>query len=134
MLHRLVLISSLLLLAFNASSLEIPADKAVIQLTPKFGPVTFNHLKHSQLDQVTCATCHHPLREGDVQTVQPCHDCHVEGQFTETDIQKSGPGTPTASVPSARNAFHASCRGCHARLAKQNESSGPHDSCRDCHK
>jgi hypothetical protein len=124
-------------LGVSASSAgEIPSDKAVIEFTPKFGPVTFRHLQHSQLPDVDCVTCHHTLTEADT-TIERCHTCHTAVVFQMATVKKAEPAAPSedpeAAVPGAREAFHQLCRGCHERAAQADEPSGAHDSCRDCH-
>lgn len=52
----------------------IPPDKAVITLTPKFGPVTFSHQRHSEFKAVHCDTCHHMMGSDD-ESIRSCYSC-----------------------------------------------------------
>jgi len=114
---------------------EVPAGTEIITLEPKFGTVTFSHKAHSSLDEVECRTCHH-THAGGATPIQPCHHCHVARHFSVAAIRpesepQSGhePGKP----PTAQEAFHALCHGCHAEKKEAGQTTGPTDSCRDCH-
>ena len=116
----------------------IPPDKAVITLTPKFGPVTFAHQPHNELDGVDCATCHH-MMDPSGEDIRSCYDCHRAKLFRIAAIRKadaepeeddgSGP-----AVPDAQEAFHGLCTGCHHHRRSATRPAGPDKNCRDCHK
>ncbi|MGB5279503.1 MAG: cytochrome c3 family protein [Gammaproteobacteria bacterium] len=113
----------------------IPPEKAVIKLTPKFGPVTFTHQRHSDLEGVDCTTCHHTMRTMD-GPIRSCYVCHEAVYFSIANIRKAEPGRMDDIEPSVRNAqeaFHGLCTGCHKHRRQQNLPAGPDDSCRDCH-
>ena len=69
----------------NASAAEIPADKEIITLSPKFGTVTFAHKRHSEMPGTDCVTCHHTAGAQDA-AIQACHDCHRARDFQEAQI------------------------------------------------
>lgn len=128
-------LTGLLASAAMAASAEIPPAKAVITLTPKFGPVTFAHQRHSELDGVTCATCHHTM-EASGEGIQSCYLCHEARLFRIAEIRKANrePVEGNApQVPNAQEAFHGLCTGCHHHRLDQGLAAGPDDSCRDCH-
>lgn len=114
----------------------IPPEKAVIELTPKFGPVTFTHQRHSDLEQVGCVRCHHTIRTMD-EPIHSCYVCHEAVYFSIANIRKAGPERVDDTEPPVRNAqqaFHGLCTGCHKHRREQNLPAGPDDSCRDCHR
>ena len=114
----------------------IPPEKAVITLTPKFGPVTFAHQRHSDFEAVRCITCHHTMRTNGEQ-IRSCYDCHEVRYFSIANIRKAEPDSVDDTGPPVRNAqeaFHGLCTGCHKNRQDQNLPTGPGDSCRDCHK
>jgi hypothetical protein len=114
----------------------IPTEKSIITLTPKFGPVTFNHERHSQLEGVDCVTCHHTMGS-DSGSIRSCYSCHEARYFSIANIKKAGPdedGESESTVPDAQQAFHDLCTGCHEQNRKRELPAGPDDSCRDCHK
>jgi len=128
----------LLLLAFAPAANAIPPDKAVITLTPKFGPVTFSHQRHSELEAAECTTCHHTLETAD-EPVRSCYSCHKAKYYSVGRIVESGPGTAQTEniepqIRNAKEAFHDLCIGCHRELRELELPTGPDDSCRDCHK
>jgi hypothetical protein len=131
------LLNALLAPGLLAAAQTIPADKSVIELTPKFGPVTFAHQRHSELDGVDCVTCHHmtgPSGEG----VRSCYSCHKARLFQIARIRKAEPvpedDGSESGVPDAQEAFHGLCTGCHHHRRSEARPAGPDDSCRDCHK
>jgi hypothetical protein len=116
----------------------IPPGKAVITLTPKFGPVIFNHQRHSELHGVECITCHHTLGSAG-EPIRSCYSCHLATQYSIARIVKHGTETAEADnsddqIRNAQSAFHDLCIGCHKRRREQQLSTGPDDSCRDCHR
>ncbi len=66
----------------------IPPEKAEITLTPKFGPVTFAHQRHSDLEGVRCVTCHHTLRTKD-EPVRSCYSLPPGQVFQHRQYQES---------------------------------------------
>jgi hypothetical protein len=126
-----------LLLAFAPAANAIPPGKAVITLTPKFGPVTFSHQHHSELDSVQCVTCHHTVVSAD-EPIRSCYGCHQATYYSIDRIVKSGPETAAAhgiepQIRDAQRAFHDLCIDCHKARREQELPTGPDDSCRDCH-
>jgi len=124
--------------AFATASDAAPTDKAVITLTPKFGPVTFSHQRHSELEAVHCVTCHHTL-ESDGEPIRSCYSCHEARYYSIARITKAGSETAGGEnsepqVPFAQQAFHGLCVGCHKNRRAQKLPTGPDDSCRDCHR
>jgi len=123
--------------AFALAMGTVPPDKAVITLTPKFGPVTFSHQRHSELESVDCATCHHTL-ESDGEPIQSCYNCHQARHYSIARTRQTGSETAQADnsepqLPDAQQAFHTLCTGCHKQRREQQLPTGPDDSCRDCH-
>ncbi|MBN2381971.1 cytochrome c3 family protein [bacterium] len=89
-----------------------------INLENSHGTVTLDHAGHAKrLGPEKCSTCHHTSTV-DAQDYQKCSNCHAPKK-----VKKDG-----VTIPSAKTAFHKSCRGCHKA-----ESKGPL-SCRECHK
>lgn len=131
---------ALLVLTLPAPAVEgIPADKAVIQLTSKFGPVRFDHLKHARRQEMACATCHHPMPAPRTESFI-CRDCHPPRQDCARHDQSrtacdEAPGAE--SRLDAKTAFHRLCRGCHdsmmSRFMQDRILPGPSERCRDCH-
>jgi len=132
-LHGIVL----LLLTTLAAADAIPPGKAVITLMPKFGPVTFSHQHHSELEAVECVTCHHTLESTD-EPIRSCYSCHEAQYYSIARITKAEPETAEADtdesqIRNAHKAFHGLCIGCHKQRREQKQPTGPDDSCRDCH-
>jgi hypothetical protein len=71
-------------------------------------PVSFDHKKHSAVD---CQKCHHADKKGGEQSCFKCHGEKADGKKLE-----------------AKEAFHKTCKGCHAEGKK-----GP-TKCDECHK
>jgi len=114
----------------------IPPEKTVINLIPKFGPVSFTHQHHSDLKDVDCVTCHHTIRSMGEQ-IRSCYACHEAGSFSIANISKAEHDPVEYTEPPVRNAqeaFHGLCTGCHKHRRKLNLPAGPDDSCRDCHR
>ena len=123
---------------FTTATEAVPPDKAVITLTPKFGPVTFSHQRHSEFEGVQCVTCHHTL-ESNGEPVRSCYSCHEAryysiARITKADPAKAGADNTEPQVPFAQQAFHDLCTRCHKDRRQQNLPTGPDDACRDCHK
>ena len=122
--------------ALVAATDAIPPEKAVITLTPKFGPVAFAHQRHNDLEGVRCITCHH-TRRAEGEQVRSCYACHEAQYFSIANIRKAGPDSVEDTEPPVRNAqdaFHGLCTGCHKERQNKNLPTGPSDSCRDCHR
>ena len=124
--------------AYASTTGPVPPDKIVITLTPKFGPVTFSHQRHSELEAVNCVTCHHTRESGD-QPIRSCYSCHEAryysiARITKADQAQAGEDNTAPQVPNAQQAFHDLCTGCHKERREQKLPAGPDDSCRDCHK
>ena len=80
-----------------------------VQLPNKGGTVMFEHAAHIEGYGLDCDTCHHT---GDYV---PCTECHSE-QGDE-------------DFPSAMDAFHQQCMGCHEEMGGPYEK----DQCNQCH-
>lgn len=102
----------------QATEIEIPDDKTVIQFETKIGTVTFLHQMHAGLSIAECTTCHHKIQPEDT-TVQACHECHKK------DSQEP---------PKAKTAFHTRCTGCHQYTIDGGDNAGPvRKKCKLCH-
>ncbi len=137
-LRWIALLLSVLVAACATMTHTIPPDKSVIKLTPKFGPVTFSHQRHSELETVGCVTCHHTMESND-ESIRSCYSCHEAKYYSIARIKKADSGQPGAEktepqVPYAQQAFHGLCVGCHQVRRAQKLPTGPDKSCRDCHK
>ncbi|MBI5613151.1 MAG: cytochrome c3 family protein [Gammaproteobacteria bacterium] len=82
---------------------------AVVDIPSRAGAVTFAHAPHAQIG---CTDCHHTGVE------QGCRACHT--------------ATSTAAR-TGREAFHASCIGCHLKDLKAGAKTGPAKRCSACH-
>jgi hypothetical protein len=92
-----------------------PAMAETLMLPSRAGEVPFSHRPHFG-GEGDCVVCHHESRPP--ARMQPCRDCH-DG--------------PDGSVLSARDAFHGSCIGCHHRLLRAGQDTGPARRCSGCH-
>ena len=93
------------------------AAKDVIEYTPSYGKVTFNHKKHAETVKIDCLKCHHTWKKGETSG-KLCKDCHkakLEGKAI-----------------SAKDAYHKDCKGCHEEAKKANKPAGP-TGCTQCH-
>jgi hypothetical protein len=117
----------------SASGDAVPPDKAVILLTPKFGPVSFSHQRHATELAIACRDCHHAWEQQPAP--RPCHACHEARHYRIAATRRAEAEEQGESPPPVRAklAFHGLCLDCHARLADKQLPTGPHDSCRDCH-
>ena len=116
-------------------AVEIPQDKQVIELVPKFGTVTFAHRAHSDRLGGQCVVCHHTY-EGPGDSVQSCYECHRAVIHREAAVVPAGsarPGQSPDEPPKAEHAFHMLCIDCHETERAADRPGGPTDSCRDCH-
>ena len=137
-LRWIALLLSVAVTACATMTATIPPDKSVITLTPKFGPVTFSHQRHSEFEAVGCATCHHTMESGD-EPIPSCYSCHEARYYSIARIKKAGPDQAGAEktepqVPNAQQAFHGLCVGCHKDRRAQKLPTGPDAACRDCHR
>lgn len=87
-------------------------------------PVTFNHGKHAE-KYPDCVECHHvyEYKDGKKENTwsgesQRCSECHK--------LKQDGKKRPL------REAYHGLCTGCHRKLTKEGEKSGP-VTCGQCH-
>jgi hypothetical protein len=96
-------------------------DRIKIDTLAAFGtlelpPVTFYHDKHTQAllkDKQSCQTCH---------------------AVKDNKLVLSLKGTEAGKPDQIKDAYHASCIGCHNDLAKAGKATGPLDGfCRSCH-
>jgi hypothetical protein len=82
-----------------------------------YGDVKFPHKSHVEKLKLECKKCHHEMKPGDT-AVKKCGDCHkakLEGK-----------------TPSAKDALHKDCKGCHDEAKKANKPAGP-TGCTQCH-
>jgi hypothetical protein len=125
----------LLFTALLAWAAEMPEDKQVIELVPKFGTVTFTHRDHSARLGDDCILCHHTY-EGAEDPIQSCYLCHRAVVHREAAVVPAGSVRPEQAAdapPKAEHAFHILCVECHKTEREADRPGGPTDSCRDCH-
>jgi hypothetical protein len=79
----------------------------VVEYTPKYGQVTFTHMRHLEDYGIDCGDCHHEDLEGGLSKCTNCHEPPKE-------------------------ALHKNCQGCHKELKKEDKNTGP-VGCRECH-
>ena len=79
----------------------------VVEYTPKYGQVTFTHMRHLEDYGIDCGDCHHEDLEGGLSKCTNCHEPPKE-------------------------ALHKNCQGCHKELKKEGKNTGP-VGCRECH-
>lgn len=106
-------------------------DTYVLEYTEVFGkgsraPVPFPHQGHvDALGEEGCGACHHVYDEdsGKLEYVEgeyaSCAECH--------GAAKQG------STPALREALHGNCTGCHRKMIRKHETTGP-VTCGECHK
>ena len=114
---------------------EVPEDKLVIELVPKFGTVTFTHRDHSERLGNDCIFCHHTY-EGAEAPIQSCYACHravIHREAAIVPAAAAGPEQSPGGPPKAEHAFHILCIECHETERAEERPAGPTDSCRDCH-
>lgn len=113
------LISMGILAGFLLSILMVSGvfAKDVIELNPSYGKVTFAHKKHAETLKIDCLKCHHTWKKGETSG-KLCLDCHKAKAEGKT--------------PSAKEAFHKDCKGCHDEAKKANKPAGP-TGCTQCH-
>jgi hypothetical protein len=111
-----------------AVSLLFVADVSFAQKSPpatvtlklegaKMAPVTFSHPTHIDKAKVDCAVCHH--KDKDPKNPAACTTCHA--------VKEAKGGAPTA-----KDAFHAKCQGCHKEAAAKGKPAPT--KCAECHK
>ena len=136
----LFLVVLALLMAGAAGLLVRPVRDPDIRHRAALGDVVWNHELHARMKGLTCQACHHTTRPG-VTTPEPCSTCHQEPpreqqgrvmtelykDLTTTDSPPPPPPKSRSRGPSAMDAFHGKCLGCHQAMKQ-----GP-VSCRDCH-
>ena len=117
------LIALFMALAFMVvfTSLTFAAPKApekvtISEIQKKKPAVTFSHKMHGE--KFGCKECHHKWKGGDVEP-EKCSKCHGK--------KKEG------KKPAAKKAYHKQCKGCHKKMKKKGEKTGP-TSCKGCHK
>ena len=89
------------------------------------GPVEFSHKKHAREYKLLCWQCHHEYEDdeniyapwGETKKCRQCHD-PVKQEPNEIKLQK---------------AYHLNCKGCHMRLAKEDQKAGAFKKCNGCH-
>lgn len=93
------------------------AAKDVVTFDVPQGKVTFPHKKHAETIVKDCLKCHHTWKAGETsgKLCVECHKAQAEGK-----------------TPSAKDAFHKDCRGCHDEAKKAKKPAGP-TGCSQCH-
>jgi hypothetical protein len=111
-----IAVFSLLLVSIAAPAAEYPKAPIVIKVEgAKMPPVTFPHEIHVNTVKVACATCHHK----DAQNPKACTTCH-------------GAKEVKGGAPTAKDAFHTRCLGCHKESAAKGMKAPT--KCNECHK
>jgi hypothetical protein len=113
------LISMAVMVGFLLSVMMVTGvfAKDVVEFTPSYGKVTFNHKKHAETLKIDCLKCHHTWKKGETSG-KLCKDCHkakLEGKAI-----------------AAKDAYHKDCKGCHEEAKKANNPAGP-TGCTQCH-
>jgi hypothetical protein len=99
----------------GARAAEHPKKPITIKLEGgKMPPVVFSHDIHVEKQKIDCVKCHHK----DPQNPKVCTTCHGKEA-------KDG-------QPSARDAFHKRCQGCHKEMVEKGLK--PPTKCMECHK
>ena len=108
----------------NAQEEEITLESTDVFVKKQRPVVTFNHETHYDA-YPDCIECHHiyEYSNGEKENVwegdeQSCSECHK--------LKKEDKKMPLMK------AFHENCTGCHRKLAKENEKTGP-ITCGECH-
>ncbi|MGA1824746.1 MAG: cytochrome c3 family protein [bacterium] len=86
-----------------------------------FPPVDFSHKKHYVDYKIPCLNCHHAWNSEKSAYPRKCIYCH------KTDRNKAN-----KEFILLRNAFHRSCKDCHANISTQKKPTGP-IKCDECH-
>jgi hypothetical protein len=121
--YRVLMITLALFLLFNGSPLRAQPDKIVLE--GKTRPaVTFPHNRHVEAG-LSCKDCHHIYENG--------KNVLDEGELEEGNqkIHCSACHGQNAS-PGPKQAFHDQCIGCHRKVLKKGEKTGPLY-CGECH-
>ena len=129
---RLCLISGIsCIIALTISVLTAQPEKIIIDnietfITKQRSSVDFPHGTHME-GELECTDCHHDYKDGknilnedeleEGNSTVKCAYCH--GGKTENDYN-------------LREAFHKQCMGCHRKLDKAGEKTGPR-LCGECH-
>jgi len=108
----------------HAQEEELVLESTDVFVKKQRPAVVFNHEKHMDV-YPDCIECHHvyEYNNGDKENVwegdeQSCSECHK--------LKKEDKKMPLMK------AFHENCTGCHRKLAKENEKTGP-ITCGECH-
>jgi hypothetical protein len=98
---------------------EAPTTATLDSLSNKYGPVMFDHAKHTGLAG-NCGTCHH--QHGNFSAL-PCKECHEldTALFRNSAVNKfmackncHGPYDPSnPGMPGLKTAYHQQCFQCH---------------------
>ena len=113
---------------------EMPEDKQLIELVPKFGTVTFTHGDHSARLGGDCILCHH-THEGAEDPIRSCYACQRAVNHQEAAVVPAASAVPEqAPAPrSKRSTRFTSCASNATRPSVGQIAQGPTDRCRDCH-
>lgn len=103
---------------------EITLEDKEVFGKPQRPAVEFNHAKHYE-EYPECMECHHiyEYSDGEKENTwageeQKCSDCHKQvKEEKKLDL---------------RTAFHENCTGCHQKMRKEGEKTGP-VTCGECH-
>lgn len=93
------------------------ASAAVMELPSRAGAVPFDHGRHITHEKGNCTACHHTSTGANVEAT--CRQCHQP--------------SARAAMPDSRTAFHGSCIGCHEKLQRGGQATGPTKRCSGCH-
>ncbi len=118
---------------------DAPEEVVIENMANLYGPVTFNHLMHTEYasceechhhttgDKVVdpnCVRCHENSGEADVVT---CYECHEGNRFDREYLKKlESPQLYHIDKPGLKGAYHLNCISCHEI------TSGP-TGCQECH-
>ena len=84
--------------------------------------VSFNHAQHIAAGfYPSCNTCHHKTEGEPSGEAARCTTCHTEPARDE-------------ATPSAKKAFHGTCKKCHVERNEAGSTPNGPTSCGDCHK
>ncbi len=108
MLWRVVTGFAMLAVAVAAAAMELPS---------RAGAVPFDHGRHITYERGNCTACHHTSTGTKVDAT--CRQCHQPSAL--------------AAMPDSRTAFHGSCIGCHEKLQRNGQATGPTKRCSGCH-
>ncbi|MGB3224600.1 MAG: cytochrome c3 family protein [Desulforhopalus sp.] len=81
-------------------------------------PAQFPHEKHQNMDEITCADCHHGMDNGEMvpykdgQEIKSCEECHNSEVL-------AGKTKGKLKLDTLKGAGHGNCLECHKEMAKK---------------